>query len=110
MLGSHELLPGLGTFPATSSRTDDGTAALKKFILDVVDQFINRAAQQERLSYHTYDILKGGSSTAMKEKMPEKYRMERSLPPDEVSVLVAFCRSDEHYEWIKKNNLYNARI
>jgi Uncharacterized conserved protein len=108
--GFHEILPGLGAFPINPSRTDNGTTELKKFIQDVVNQFINRASQQERMSYHTYDILRGKDNLKLNEKMPEKYGTQRTLPPNEISVLVGFCKSEQHYKWIKRNGLYNARM
>jgi len=42
--------------------------------------------------------------------MPERYGSQRAIPPDAVSVLIGFCKSEEHYEWIKKHKLYNARM
>lgn len=56
--GFHEIIPGLGAFPVRPSKTNDGTGALKAFILAVIDHFINRTSQREKLAYHTFDIFK----------------------------------------------------
>jgi predicted component of viral defense system (DUF524 family) len=108
--GFHEILPGLGAFPIRPSQTDDGTSELKKFLLDIVQQFINRASQQERTSYQIFDIHKTKDDPRLNETIPERYGGQRVMPPDKIAILVGFCKSEEHYEWIKRNCLYNARM
>src|SRR5699024_10484719 len=56
--GFHEIIPGLGAFPVRPSKTEDGITELKSFILEVVNHFLNRASQREKIAYRTYDIFK----------------------------------------------------
>ena len=112
--GFHEIVPGLGAFPLSPSETGDGLKAIRDFINEVVQHFSNRASQRERLSYHQYDIHKGGSAQSkVLEVMPE-YAVNsvglRPVPPSESTVLVAYYRSAGQYRWIKKNGLYNIRL
>jgi hypothetical protein len=107
--GFHEIIPGLGAFNVQPSKTDDGTINLRKFIVDVVDHFINRASQQESLSYHIYDIHKKKPGFAVKEIIPEKFGENREKPPQEISIIVGYCK-DENYDWIINNKLYNVRM
>ena len=111
--GFHEIIPGLGAFAIRPSIKNDGTDELKKFILKVVEHFLNRASKRERFSYHKYEIYKNSDSKEVKEKIPEyhknKHLYKRTKPPDEESVIIAGCKNNEHYKWIEKNNLYNFR-
>ncbi len=110
--GFHEIIPGLGAFAVRPSKTNSGVGELKAFILEVIDHFINRASQRERLAYRTFDIHeyppKGGDE--LNEPLPETYGSNRGLIPDETYVLVGFCKSDKQYEWVEKTNLYNFRM
>lgn len=43
--------------------------------------------------------------------MPERYgNGKRVLPPGDTSVLIGYYKDAEHYRWINKNGLYNARM
>ncbi len=116
--GFHEVVPGLGAFPISPSASGSGLESVRDFINEVVQHFSNRASQRERLSYHRYDIHKnkGSKADAVKEAMPE-YAVNatgskklRSIPPAEATVLVAYCKSEEQYQWIKDKGLYNIRL
>jgi len=107
--GFHEIIPGLGAFAIRPSIGNDGTDELKNFVLKVIEHFLNRASQMERISYHKYDVYKYKNIDPVKESLPERYHQERSRPPDEESVLVGGCKSDEQYTWIENNGLYNVR-
>ncbi|MBX9450196.1 MAG: hypothetical protein KL787_10970 [Taibaiella sp.] len=109
--GFHEIIPGLGAFPVRPSKTDDGTGALKAFILAIIDHFINRTSQREKLAYHTFDIFKEkpGDHHMLREPLPEPYGANRDLLPDETFVLIGYYKSAEQLEWIQKQRMYNFR-
>ncbi|MCX6232460.1 MAG: DUF2357 domain-containing protein [Bacteroidetes bacterium] len=109
--GFHEIIPGLGAFPVRPSKTDDGINELKVFILDVLNHFINRASQREKMAYRAYDIYK---NKPLKEDevyaaMPETFGVNRNLLPDDTFVLVGFYKDQRHLDWILKEGLYNTR-
>lgn len=108
--GFHEVIPGLGAFPVSPSKTDDGIGDLKGFILEVIEHFVNRASQREKLAFRTFDIFKKSpdESNEVNEILPENYGENRGLLPDETYVLIGYCREDQ-LDWIEKNGLYNAR-
>ncbi len=109
--GFHEIIPGLGAFPVRPSRTESGLAELKTFILEIIEHFINRASQREKIAYRTFDTYKNepDSNNVVNEPLPEAYNKNRDLIPDETFVLVGYYKSDKHYEWIRKNKKYNFR-
>ena len=110
--GFHEIIPGLGAFPVRPSKIDSGIGDLKAFILEIVQHFINRASQREKVAYRAFDIYKTPPKLGdeLKESLPEAYNTNRDLIPDETYVLVGFCSSAEQYEWIIKKKLYNFRM
>jgi predicted component of viral defense system (DUF524 family) len=107
--GFHEIIPGLGAFPIRPSKTETGEGELKGFFKDVVQHFLNRASQREKVAFGTYNVYKNEESGNLKELLPETIGPNRGLLPDETFVLVAFYKSPEHLNWITVNKLYNAR-
>jgi predicted component of viral defense system (DUF524 family) len=110
--GFHEIIPGLGAFPVKPSKTESGIGDLKAFILDIVEHFINRASQREKLAYRTFDIYKNPpeSDSVIKEALPEPYNTNRDLIPDDTYILVGYYNSQVQYNWIKRTGLYNFRM
>ena len=108
--GFHELTPGLGAFPIRPSKNNNGVADLKRFIQDVLQQFLNRASQRENLAYRVYDIHKDEPNNIVRERIPETYGINRDLIPSEINVLVGFFKEEVHYSWISKKGLYNIRV
>jgi len=112
--GFHEIVPGLGAFPISPSKEADGLENLRKFIVEVVDHFSNRASQREQLSYHSYGIH-NNPVQILKEAMPEYLSLDKNknkiriVPPTDSTVLVGYYNEDQ-YEWIEDNKLYNIRI
>jgi predicted component of viral defense system (DUF524 family) len=106
--GFHELLPGLGAFAIRPSKSNNGTEELKKFFNEIVDHFMNRASQREKISLKTYETYKEDKSDELNEALPEPYGPNRSLIPDETFVLIAYYKR-ENWDWIIKSGLYNAR-
>ncbi len=110
--GFHEIIPGLGAFPVKPSKTDSGIGELKAFILEIIEHFINRASQREKIAFRTFDIYKNPpeSDNAVKEPLPEPYNTNRDLIPDDTFVLVGYYNSVEQYDWIQRTGLYNFRM
>ena len=110
--GFHEIIPGLGAFPVKPSKTDSGIGKLKAFILEVIEHFINRASQREKIAFRTFDIYKNPpeSDNVVKEPLPESYNTNRDLIPDDTFVLVGYYNSQGQYEWIQRTRLYNFRM
>jgi len=110
--GFHEIIPGLGAFPVRPSKMDSGIGELKAFILEILEHFINRASQREKLAFRTFDIHKNPpeSEYEMREPLPETFNANRALIPDDTFILVGFYNSIEQYEWIVRNKLYNFRM
>ncbi|MDD4578600.1 MAG: DUF2357 domain-containing protein, partial [Anaerolineaceae bacterium] len=111
-IGFHEIIPGLGAFPVKPSKTDSGIGELKAFILEILNHFINRASQRERLAFRTFDIHKNPpvQENEVKERLPEPYNANRDLIPDDTFILVGFYNSAEQYNWITANKMYNFRM
>lgn len=77
--GFHEIIPRLGAFPVRPSKTDDGTTELKYFILKVIDHFLNRASQREKVTFKHYDVYKVSPppDNELKELLPEAYDSQK---------------------------------
>ncbi len=102
--GFHELIPGLGAFSIRPMEGDNGTSELSDFIDKIIAHFNNMASQQRRHSNKIYEIHKDESPRIVNEPMPDY------IIPDETNVIVAYYKSKEHLEWIKKEMKYNGRI
>jgi hypothetical protein len=107
--GFHEIIPGLGAFPISPSKSNDGTKELKKFLNEIVEHFLNRASQREKISLKAYETYNTKEINKVNELIPE-YSDGKKLIPDETYVLVGFYNSPEKYKWITRNKLYNFRI
>lgn len=110
--GFHEIIPGLGAFPVKPSKTDSGIGELKAFILEIIEHFINRASQREKIAFRVFDVFKNPpeSDNVIKEALPETYNANRDLIPDDTFILVGYYNSQEQYNWIKQTGLYNFRM
>jgi predicted component of viral defense system (DUF524 family) len=108
--GFHELIPGLGAFVVKPNNNLKEKQVLENFILKVIDNFLDRTSQRENLSSKIYHIHKDhkGDQDILKEPMPE-YSNGIKLIPDETFVLIGYYKSQEHLNWILKNNKYNFR-
>lgn len=110
--GFHEIIPGLGAFPVRPSKTENGVDELKAFILEIIDHFLNRGSQREKIAYRTFDIYKTPPEpdNVVKELMPEPYNSNRDLIPDETFVLVGYCNNNLNLDWYKRKGKYNFRM
>jgi predicted component of viral defense system (DUF524 family) len=102
--GFHELIPGLGAFAVRPKEGENGTSELIDFIDKIIAHFNNMASQQRRHSNKVYEIHKDESPKIINEPMPEY------IIPNETYVIVAYYKSKEHLEWIKREMKYNGRI
>lgn len=107
--GFHELLPGLGAFAISPSKYGSGTAELIVFLKDVLAHILNRASQRESMSLKMYEIYREKDTGSLNQLMPETIGDNRSLLPAYTHVLVAYYKSEEHYQWILNTGCYNAR-
>jgi predicted component of viral defense system (DUF524 family) len=110
--GFHEVIPGLGAFPVKPAKTNSGIGELQKFVLEVIEHFVNRASQREKIAYRTFDIHRNppDSDDVVRESLPEPYNTNRDLIPGETYVLVGYYRNPEQYEWVARTGLYNFRM
>lgn len=108
--GFHEIVPGLGAFPLSPSRGENGSEQVKEFIIRVASNFANRLSQREELSFYTYAVnrLEPGDS-AVHDALPERYGSERPKPPNRMTVLIGYYQEDQ-YAWICEKGLYNVRF
>jgi predicted component of viral defense system (DUF524 family) len=108
MKGFHEVLPGVGAFCVQPSKVDTGLTQLQEFLLEVLNHFLNRTSQMEKIAVKSYEVHKNKMEELI-EKLPESIGENREFIPDEVFVLIGFYKNQEHYSWIKRKNLYNLR-
>lgn len=112
--GFHELIPGLGAFVLKPDKNQTGKKALKKFILHVVDNFIDRASQRENTASKVYEIHKHkkDDNDMLKEPIPEYFDTgnQEKIIPDETFVIVGFSRDDARLKWYEENKKYNFRM
>ncbi|MBK7373934.1 MAG: DUF2357 domain-containing protein [Saprospiraceae bacterium] len=107
--GFHELIPGLGAFSIRPSKTNNGCGELKRFLLEVLNHFMNRASQREKISLKTYETYFDKNSNKVNDVLPEAYGSNRTLLPDETYVLIGFYDDTNVLNWIEKTRLYNFR-
>jgi predicted component of viral defense system (DUF524 family) len=107
--GFHEILPGLGAFAISPSKSGDGTLLLKKFLEEVAQHFLNRTSQREQMSFRTYETHKDKDSNEIREAIPEAYGENRGLQSGKTTVLIGYYKDEAHLKWIIENRLYNAR-
>jgi hypothetical protein len=75
--GFHEVFPGLGAFAVRPSKTHSGIQALRNFLKDVTQHFLDRASQREKSAFHSYEIYKSEQSEAIRESLPETWKKSR---------------------------------
>ena len=109
--GFHEIIPGLGAFPVNPRNKERHVDELKTFVQEIVEHLVNLCTQREKIALQNYDIhKKPAAAPPVKEPYPEIYNENRDMIPDETFILVGFCKSEEHYDWIKNNMLYTLGL
>ncbi len=106
--GFHEIVPGLGAFTMKPNRENDGSSELRIFLKDVIQHFLNRTSQREKLSSSINKIHSESTPYEFKKEVPE-FLDNKKLIPDEVFVVVGYYNSENHLDWIMENLLYNVR-
>lgn len=102
----HEVLPGLGAFPLRPGATGAvGTAALDRFLAEVIDHVADRATQHERSRFWR---------TVIHRIVPLQSDKDRrlpalSVPPSDAPVLCGYLSGRAHRRWVDRNGLYNVR-
>jgi hypothetical protein len=114
--GFHEILPGLGAFALKPGASGEavGLQHLSRFVDEVIVHVCNRATAREQSSYHRFYVYRAdeiGGGARVDAAIPERDAVEneRPAPPAEHSVLVGWCDSEEHLNWIQKTGIYNFR-
>lgn|SRR5574344_289224 len=106
--GFHEIIPGLGAFPLSPQRYESNISSFMKFIDDVIDNFLDRTSQRERIQYHTFEDLQVKSERLFA-SMPEPItKSGRHHLPAEVYVLPGYVQKLKS-EWISRKKKYVFR-
>lgn len=107
MIGFHEIVPGLGAFAISPRNYDNTLREFNIFIDKVIDNFLDRTSQRERLAFHTHEVLQV-ESDQLYINLPETTENGEKFLPSEVNVLVGYCHK-ENFDWLLKNGYYNFR-
>lgn len=109
--GFHEIIPGLGAFSVNPANLNTDITELSKFIDSVINHFLDRTSQREKLYNQTYKIfnVEKKDNDVLYERFPE-YEDDEKIIPDDTSVIVGFYKSDEQLKWILDKKKYNFRI
>lgn len=104
--GFHEIIPGLGAFCIAPGHEDEQIPALKRFLREIVDHFMDRTSQREKVAVAEHEIH-ATPPDPFYEMFPEPYG--NPVFADAVTVLVGCYKSEEHLNWILTNGKYNIR-
>ena len=107
--GFHEIIPGLGAFSIRPGHWNDDSQYLKQFLSEVKHHMFNRASEREKMSYYHYDTYQEKDELCLMENIPEAVGDNRDFIPDRTWVIVAFCKDDNHLQWILDEHKYNMR-
>jgi hypothetical protein len=121
--GFHELLPGLGAFaikPA-SDGSAKGIEHLGKFLDEVLDLLSNGVSFLEQRRHGTQHMAQthekwesdfGDTAPHILSELPGLLNDIGEGPNSShtVSVLVGWCKNDDHLKWIEERGLYNVRL
>jgi len=112
--GFHEVVPGLGAFGIRpTEENDDGTDALRTFIIEIVRHLCDRATRREQETYHRYRIHDPHSADpcSVRDKLAEyDVTGRRILPPQETKVLVVWYEDDSQLRWSEEKGLVLTRL
>ena len=111
--GFHEIVPGLGAFSIRPTEgEEDGTKALKDFMLQIVAHVCDRATRREQETYHRYRIHDKPGPLAVRKAPIAEYDINgrRALPPRETPVLVAWYQNETQLRWTDEKHLLILRV
>jgi predicted component of viral defense system (DUF524 family) len=110
--GFHEIIPGVGAFSLKPSIQTDSIANIGSFIEEIITNLQDVLSQRERLAKKQYKILKDKPHNSLDIELDNIARnigIKEDL--DETYVLVGYCKSQKHYNWISSTaNKYNIRF
>lgn len=104
----HEIIPGLGAFAISPKRYDESLICFNQFIDDVVENFLDRTAQRERMAFEKYNVLQEPSSH-INVIYPEQIGENRGQFPSNTYVIIGYYKTEEHLNWYKTIGKYNLR-
>jgi predicted component of viral defense system (DUF524 family) len=109
--GFHELIPGVGAFPVRPSSEIENSTSIQSFIDGVIENLEDTISQRERYSRQKRKIF-GSKPISLQDQLLKRVAQEIGIENslDDTHVLVGFCKSDEHLNWIRKNHKYNIRF
>ena len=105
--GFHEIIPGLGAFCIAPGHEEDQLPALKEFIKDVVQHFMDRTSQREKVAVSNHQIYRT-VSPGFYDNFPELADIGGF--PDTIPVLVGCYKNEAQLNWIRTRNKYNIRL
>lgn len=103
--GYHEIIPGLGAFAISPKNYDASLVEFNEFIEKVIDNFLDRTSQRERMAYHTYEVLNEPSMN-IQLNLPENTGKNRGFVLTETNVIVGYC-NPVNMKWCQQVGLYN---
>lgn len=104
----HEIIPGLGAFCIRPNSYNNDKKQLKKFIEDVVENFLNRISQREQTAYYQYKVLRQDEQN-LKTILPEPVNEYRNFMPLEINVLIGYL-PERNSKWVAEKHKYNIRF
>jgi predicted component of viral defense system (DUF524 family) len=104
----HEIIPGLGAFCIRPNSYNEDKKHLKKFIEDVVANFLNRISQREQMAFYQYKVSKQGEQK-LRVILPESVNENRDFMPLGINVLIGFL-PERNREWVTQKLKYNIRF
>jgi predicted component of viral defense system (DUF524 family) len=110
--GFHEIVPGLGAFAVSPRDNTEGLQALRNFIRDVRNLFVNRISQREKMALHTrrvHRLRDSEEGLRLAAAVPEFLDDTDLLNADETWVLVGYYRTEDQLDWIRETGCYNFR-
>ncbi|HQO78544.1 MAG TPA: hypothetical protein PLG17_08535, partial [Thermodesulfobacteriota bacterium] len=96
-----------------TEENDDGTDALRTFIIEIVRHLCDRATRREQETYHRYRIHDPHSADpcSVRDKLAEyDVTGRRILPPQETKVLVVWYEDDSQLRWSEEKGLVLTRL
>lgn len=106
--GYHEIIPGLGAFQIAPGYEDRQVQPIKKFLKDILEHFLNRISQREKIAITEHQIHKDCDPKTFKEYFPEV--IEEGAFVDSIDVLVCHYIDTKHLEWIEKHKKYGLKL
>lgn len=110
--GFHEIIPGVGAFSLRPSIEENSSKNIGDFIDEIIANLEDVLSQRERLSKKQHVIFKDKPEYGVDVELDNLVRkIGISEDLDETYVLIGYCKSQKHYNWISSTaNKYNIRF